>query len=484
MRQIEMCNRARWRRMRLAACGLAVLLAAGPAPAEDSSALLQLLEVLRDNGTIPAEAYEALRDAAVAEAATTDAGGAESTPAAEVATADAGGVESTPAEPSAADLPGVEFDLGSGGLEVATADGAFSFQLGGRIHFDSAWYFGNEDVFGDGTELRRMRLRWDGTVWSDWDYKGEVDFAGSDVSLKSTYIRYSGFDFANFVFGNFKENFSLNRLTSSNATTFMERAAASTVFSPGRNIGLGVSSYGKLDSLAGTGWTASLGVFSQGENDGGPDNEGWAVTGRATAAPPLGDRGFVHLGAALSQRGYKDIDMLQLRARPESHVTSTRLVDTGDLENLNYAFQYGVEGAIVYGPFSVQGEYLAAGYSRSGRNLDFDGGYVFGSWILTGESRSYDAKRGIFKSVVPKQNVGAGGYGAWELAVRYSALDLSDADVVGGEQEILTIGLNWYVNPNIRFMANYIDVLRVDRPGSEFDDVEPEIFQLRGQVNF
>jgi phosphate-selective porin OprO/OprP len=300
------------------------------------------------------------------------------------------------------------------------------------------------------------------------------------VSLKSTYIRYTGFDLTDLTVGNFKEPYSLINLTSSSDTTFMERAAPAKLFSPGRNIGVEAHSHGEHAGLADARWTATLGLFSNGDNDGGREDEGWAVTGRTTVAPPLGDRGFVHLGAALSHREFKDTKTLRLRERPESHVTSTRLVDSGDLQ-VDRGLLYGAEVAIVYGAFSVQGEYLGSRFTRRGPDLGFRGGYAFASWILTGESRRYDGKRGIFRGVEPKKSLGDGGYGAWELAVRYSALDLSDADVVGGEMEILTLGLSWYLNRNLRLTANYNDVLGVDRPGSALDDVAPEIFQLRAQ---
>lgn len=111
---------------------------------------------------------------------------------------------------------------------------------------------------------------------------------------------------------------------------------------------------------------------------------------------------------------------------------------------------------------------------------DFDGWYVQGSWILTGESRGYDFKNGTFKNPKPNSIVGQGGYGAWEIAARYSRLDLNDADVDGGREENFTAGINWYPTPTFKFMANYVNVLNVK--GGSFTGAEPEGFLLRGQV--
>jgi phosphate-selective porin OprO and OprP len=77
-----------------------------------------------------------------------------------------------------------------------------------------------------------------------------------------------------------------------------------------------------------------------------------------------------------------------------------------------------------------------------------------GSWLITGESRGYVFEEARFKNPKPKGIVGKGGIGAWELLARYSSLDLSDEDIDGGEEDNVTVGINWYPTPNFRFMAN------------------------------
>ena len=63
-------------------------------------------------------------------------------------------------------------------------------------------------------------------------------------------------------------------------------------------------------------------------------------------------------------------------------------------------------------------------------------------------------------------------------------LDLSDDDVRGGEQDILGAGINWYLNPNLRMMFNYLRVLDVRNSAEGFDGENPDIFQVRAQLDF
>lgn len=90
---------------------------------------------------------------------------------------------------------------------------------------------------------------------------------------------------------------------------------------------------------------------------------------------------------------------------------------------------------------------------------------------------NYKAGRGSFSRITPKVNVGHGCIGTWQVALRYSNLNLTDGDITGGEEDNLTIGMNWFATPNIRFTANYVNVLDVEGGGKSGD--EPEVFQLR-----
>jgi len=154
------------------------------------------------------------------------------------------------------------------------------------------------------------------------------------------------------------------------------------------------------------------------------------------------------------------------------------LADTGNLtsDGINLL---NPELAVVYGPFSLQAEYTSAMVERpKAKGLTFSGYYMEASYFLTGENRQYKNTGGFFGGVSPKQNFdGQGHWGAWEIAMRYSALDLNDRTVRGGKLSGFTTGVNWYLNPNMRVMANYSLAHR-----SAFADAN--ILQVRAQLLF
>lgn len=426
-----------------------------------NDALIKLLEVLRDNGTINDEAYRMLLEAARADAKSEDKPAQAAAEAAE-----------TPS-----DAPATTVELKDSGLDVESKTRGARLRLGGRLHIDTARYNEDQVPFGDGSKVRRIRLEAKARIADDWEAKAAIDFADNQVDLKSTYLEYGGFANTALLIGHIKEPFSLEELSSSNDMTFMERAML-TEFSPGRHIGLAVSRWGERAAF-------TAGLFGEGISSDTEDDAGWGTAARATFFPILDEGRVLHLGAALSYRETGDDNTYRVRSRPESGVTDVRLVDTGDIPGVDDITLLGLEAAGIMGPFSLQGEYVAADVGRGVMpDLDFSGWYAYASWVLTGESRRYKPENGEMGGVTPKYDLGAGGMGAWELAARFSTIDLTSGTLVGGMQDNLTLGLNWYVSPNIRFMLNYVDVLDLDRPGAPEDGDSPDIIQLRAQFNY
>ena len=438
-----------------------------------NDAMIELLKVLKDQGTITAEVYEQLKSAAQADNEQNTAGQSEIKQAAET-------------------LPKVETKEK---LEISTPDGAFKWRIGGRLHTDAAFYnndtgTGDTTTLSSGADIRRARLALEATLYRVWQLKLEYDFAGAadvDEGLRDAYLRYlytEGWPLSITV-GQFKEYLGLESITSSNDISFVERALPSRTFndigggSDGRRLGVGLNTFGHNV------WTASAGIFSRnaaGETGTDDESDPIAFVGRLTLSPWHTENRAFHLGVAGSWLSPGDAHTVRIRSRPEARIGADRLVDTGDLD-AHGVNRYGLEGAGVYGPFSLQGEYLLSDVNREDAgnpDVGFNGWYVMGSWVLTGESRQYVFEEARFKNPKPKGIVGKGGIGAWELLARYSSLDLNDEDVDGGKEHNVTVGLNWYPTPNFRFMANYVRVL--DLEGGDFAGAEPDAFLLRAQA--
>ena len=414
----------------------------------DNTELLELLNILCDNGTITQEQFDKLKRAS----------------------------EGKKQEEREGDID-VKVTT-KGGLEIATYDGNFSFELGGRLMIDAGSYDKDKNELGNGTELRRARLDLDGTIFADWGYAFGVDFAGGDADVKNAYVSYDGFWPTQIIVGQFKEPFSMEELSSSKNITFMERALPNE-FAPGHHIGIGIDMPRET-------WTAALGLFGEAFGDDVDDegNEGWAATGRVTFASIHSDTRALHLGAAASYRKTDSERVVKFNARPESHLTDIKYVDTGKIKYVDGLIKYGLEAAGVFGPLSLQGEYILTEANRRNgfQDAEFRGWYLQGSWFITGESRPYKIDKGVFGQVEPRNK-----YGAVEVAVRYSTIDLTDDLIMGGEEENITLGLNWYINPQIRLMANYIMVENdedANADGDAIGDDDPNAFQFRFQLAF
>ena len=414
-----------------------------------SDSLLDLLSVLRDNGTINEVQHKQLANAVEDD------------------------IDAEDEEKNNQLLIETE-----GGLEVATYDGEFSFELGGRLMIDAAHYNESLNTLGDGTELRRARIEMEGSMYGDWAYEFSVDFSDKDADIKDAYFSYMGTDPLRIQIGQFKEPFSLEELTSSRYITFMERALPNE-FAPGRHIGISARQYWDT-------WTVTAGVFGEAFDDDADDegDEGWSLAGRLTYSPWHDDRNALHLGTAFSRQWTNDEHTVKYSARPESHITDVKYLNTGKITDTKTVDLLGLEAAIVSGPWSLQGEYIATRLERTAGldELDFNGWYLYGSWFPTGESRHYKFKKSAFGRVKPISQSGA-----WELAVRYSDMELDDADITGGRERNWTLGVNWYINPRVRLMANYIWVdnnINADDDGDVFGSDAPTIFQTRLQLDF
>ncbi len=354
-----------------------------------------------------------------------------------------------------------EWDTGwKDGLSIKSDDGQHSIKFGGRALLDFGYVYNDAALNaqlagGSGAKFRSVRLFTSGTVYENFIYKVQVDWAGGKTALKDVYVGAKNLPVLGHVkIGHFKEPFSMEEMASSRFMTFMERGAANA-FAPSRNVGMVF-----YDTAFDKSVTWAFGAFKDTDNGGtsfDTKNE-YALTGRATWNPIYGDEGrqVVHLGVSYSHR-FANIDQggsVSYKSKVTnlvgSHISVTVPTRGADLAN--------VELAGVLGAFSLQGEYTmsAVDTGASNRSILY-GTYVEGSWFITGEHRPYERKKAVFGRVKPKKNWNpkGGGCGAWQLALRYDRLDLNDRAVAGGELQNVAAGVNWHWTSNIRMSTNY-----------------------------
>ncbi len=373
------------------------------------------------------------------------------------------------------------------GITLRLLDGRAELNLGGRLYLDAGDGDVSDDaaydIFDKNLDITESRLELSGSFdeWLNAAY--QYDLSDNEAPLKDVALA-AVLEPAVVTFGNVKEPFSLEELTSSKETTFMSRSLANTL-APGRNVGVSFAT-GQGD------WTASAGLFGGNINESVEDG-GTGGTARLTWAPVRNERDVVHLGGAVSYRDLEP-DEISFDTTPESDLFGASLVDTGTLEDAETLSRLGLEAAWQRGSVRVQGEYVLTRVGRDGGRSDpiFQGGYVLVAWVVNGKGRpygtdlpDYGSDLGRFQAVElePAQRVAEGGHGVFELAGRLSGIDLDDEDVAGGRQADLTLGLNWYPDDNIRVMANYIRAEVDDAPETGKDE-SADIFQMRFQLAF
>lgn len=358
--------------------------------------------------------------------------------------------------------------------DVITRANYPDINIRGRLHLDAGFHDEDNVNFGDGFNTRRSRIGLSGDLNPDWSFIIEYDFSEEDISANDVMLT-RGIGGGLLKIGNFKVPMGLNELTSSTHYTFIERASNSNIIVDSRRIGVGFDYRADYYGVQ---------TMIYGRETGGRENGDMPVGmgARSYINPVCNDDWMVHLGLSAAFENRRDYDTLQFRDRPEARVDpDIRLIDTGLIADVNATIKTGIELAFQYGPLSLETEYLMVNIDNAD-DPRFDGYHIQASYILTGESRGYE--KGVFRGVTPENRT----WGAWETAIRWSSIDLNDANINGGKQENLTLGVNYYVRENIRFMANcvFADVTGsgAEAGGDTVGDDSPVIYSIRAQYNF
>ncbi|MCA8997992.1 MAG: ATPase [Planctomycetaceae bacterium] len=385
-------------------------------------------------------------------------------------------------------------------------------KLGGRIHLDY-WAFPGADAGAAAFEgenpqdrftFRRIRPFVSGKITENMFYKLDMELGDpNDFEFRDVIIGFSDIPFFQTIqIGNQKRPYGLDHLNSSNSNIFLERPMVVEAFNEDARR-LGIAAYGvSCDER----WNWRYGIYNleRIQDDGtyigdhyqleitgrlantywwqcdGRNYAHWAISG--AVAEPDGDGGPSH-----SNEG-------RFRTRPEAR-TSQRWLNTGRIAGADTYELLGLEKVVNVGPVQVVGELQNIWLQRSpGDDLHFWGGYAYVSYFLTGEHMPWDREDGILGRPEPfcpffYDKHGCRyckrGIGAWQVAVRYSHLDISDNDILGGIGDSVTCSVNWYWNANARLQFDYVRGWINDHaPVNGQSDAQYDIIGVRSVVLF
>ena len=425
-----------------------------------------------------------------------------------------------------------------GGIKIKTDDGRFEASVGGRIHFDGNLISEDNGAFNNtatgsnnpanmsnsGFYFRRIYLTLAGKLYG-WTYKIENDFAGNNSSgaasnaFQDVYLA-TEIGPGELQIGQRKPFRAMEDLTSSNDILMIERPFASSsggLFAAGlggREFQDGLFYHGNGDNYTwGVSFTSLRAINT-------PGTEGISTSTRGTFTPLNEEGSIIHLGANFSYERPANNQSAAVATTPATlgaqAVYGGRRGATASLGLTdNNVGTWGVEYANVFGPWFAQAEYynqlqLASDKNIAGgsvatapTNQTIEAYYVQTSWFVTGESKPYKKKDGVFGNPKPLND-----WGAVELTGRYdsaknkdnpnacaaagiaaagAATDAANAAVIAGGRNNcrvsnITLGANYYVNPNVRFMLNYI-IGKYDLGTTNGSD-SPNALAARAQISF
>ncbi len=356
------------------------------------------------------------------------------------------------------------------GLFFETPSNIFTARIGGSINLDARWTNAQSKLqdyleatqgkkLQDSSELRRARIYLKGTMYDNIFYKMQIDFADTagtyyvhDMFVGLMDIPYVGA----VLIGHAARAFGLNPVPDENWLTFMEWAPTFG-FGIGQLLGVAAGNSfldNHLTYAIQVGKTAGIHCNEIGES--------YNMNLRFTGTPWYEDGGYsmLHQGFSYTYRGSSD--QSRYLGGPSFSEQVPPFIDTGAL-NTDRVNGANYEFALCQGPFRVQGEYYGFFVDQQDgpSSTFFQGWYAMAACYLTGEmmGAQYITSYGAFDIRCHPQdnfNLKKGTWGAFEVAARYSGMDLNDDNIRGGILNQQTLGINWYLNPNFRWMVNYV----------------------------
>ena len=367
-------------------------------------------------------------------------------------------------------------------IDVRLQDGILVFQnkaanykmwFDVRVQGDAAAYFGydkNLVSIGNGMNIRRSRFAIKAQLDKNWYGEFDTDWTSGTPEIKDAILEYTGIPNLSIKMGNFKENFSIQRNTTSRYLQFMERPMV-TALAPSRHLGVAATWSCPLVWVSGGVFGPQLKSSEEmtAMEDGNKDyglNEGLSYTGKVAIRPINNQTSSLHIGAAVSYREPKltstdGYNATRYSSRNSTSINRKKFLDTDAIKGLDHELAYTVELAGHWKQLRYEGAYIArTAYLNPEKTVipkedlgpqTADGWYVQAGWLLFGGQQNYDAKGGKYTRINPGRS-----WGDVELCARYEVADFNCSKYyAGGSAQAFTLGLNFYPTKNVKFVINY-----------------------------
>ena len=342
-----------------------------------------------------------------------------------------------------------------------------------RVPGDAAVFFGydkNLVSIGNGMNIRRSRFAIKAQLDKNWYGELDTDWTSGTPEIKDAILEYTGIPNLSIKMGNFKENFSIQRNTTSRYLQFMERPMV-TALAPSRHLGVAATWSCPLVWVSGGVFGPELKSSEEmtAMEDGNKDyglNEGLSYTGKVAIRPINNQTSSLHIGAAVSYREPKltstdGYNATRYSSRNSTSINRKKFLDTDAIKGLDHELAYTVELAGHWKQLRYEGAYIArTAYLDPEKTVipkedlgpqTADGWYVQAGWLLFGGQQNYDAKGGKYTRINPGRS-----WGDVELCARYEVADFNCSKYyAGGSAQAFTLGLNFYPTKNVKFVINY-----------------------------
>ena len=415
------------------------------------------------------------------------------------------------------------------GVSLEDGSGNWKLALNGRIQADYREF--SPDVDGADTfSLRRARLGGTLTMYMDYVARVEGEYSGGSTTLTYGYIDINKFQTARFRLGQFKPYYGLERTMSTNFTDFQERSLADSLL--GSTYDRGVMIFG--NPISGFNYSLAYvnGTGTTDENNAKSDGKDLTLRLTGNLAEFEGwTNSVVHVGGFYAdgnegsrrQAGFIPIGQTEARGAQFFNTTCSAGAAVCGTAAAANAFKddvkrtrAGLETALAYGPVKFQSEFIDTSFEGPGYDRDINAWYASAVWNVSGESFASMYKEGVFGRLIPKNNYksGTNGRGALQVGVRYSKFDAFDFKKTGNaagtgvllnvtptpttadgllvatnEADAWTLGANWILQPNFRFVGNWVHTsyqtpIRVRVNGKDNTIADENALTLRAQYDF